>query len=178
MEVSPQTYRGPMPSTMSKAMHGIWLNAPSTAPPPPASRSSGLLNRQEARIGAVQDSAVIGTAKKAVAEPAAPEEIPSNCRYSALSVSGGLKYPQVEQRLRQAWPAFCQGLYGRYSGPLSIEVVLTVRTDGKIGTIALVPKSPLPKALSNAIRDGFKGLELGPLAGQGGARIQLQLQLL
>jgi len=102
----------------------------------------------------------------------------ARCRFDALSVSGGLKYPEVERSLRgTAWDDMCRSLQGKYSGRLEIAVELTVAADGLVTKVSLTPPEGLAKDLLDAIRDGLKRFRFGAVAGEGIARIRLDLVL-
>jgi Ca-activated chloride channel family protein len=100
------------------------------------------------------------------------------CQRKAMSVSGGLKYPAVESRLRLVWNKLCQAVQGKYSGMTEIVVEIAVAPDGSVSKVELKPKGKVGKELGDAIREWFRNLSFGPLAQGGTARIKLVLILL
>ncbi len=100
------------------------------------------------------------------------------CQRKAMSVSGGLKYPAVDSRLRLAWNQLCQAVQGRYSGKTEIVVEIAVAPDGSVSKVELKPKGKVGKVLGDTIREWFRNLSFGPLGHGGSARIKLHLILL
>jgi Ca-activated chloride channel family protein len=127
---------------------------------------SGLLNRQEANFGRVE-------MKEERAERAAVT--PENCQRQALSVSGGLKYPQVEQTLKAAWSQLCREAQGKYNTPTRFDVELHIAADGAVSKVLLTHQGKVSDALFNSVRDWFRKLQFGAVAG---AQAKVKLRLL
>lgn len=102
----------------------------------------------------------------------------TRCQRKALSVSGGLKYSDVESRLRLNWRKLCRALHGKYSGRTEIAVEITLAPDGSVSRVELKAPAKLAKALADTIRAWFGGLVFPPVAQPGTARIRLELILL
>jgi hypothetical protein len=128
---------------------------------------SGLLNRQEANLGRVE-------MKEERAERAAVT--PENCQRQALSVSGGLKYPQVEQTLKAAWSQLCREAQGKYNTPTRFDVELHIAADGAVSKVLLTHQGKVSDALFNSVRDWFRKLQFGAVAGSQ-AKVKLRLLL-
>ncbi len=114
-------------------------------------------------------------ANAAMAKDEAEPVPPAACRYRALSVSGGLRYPQVEQVLRGAWTGMCSELKAHVGGGRIIPLLLELAADGRPVRVD-VPKT-LAKPLADAIRRVFGKLDFGAVTGAGTARIELELIL-
>jgi Ca-activated chloride channel family protein len=127
-------------------------------------RASGLLNKQEADIGLADKKA-----EKSVATAA--------CQYRALSVSGGLKYPQVDTVLARAWVELCAKLQGQYQRAATVELELAIAADGSVSKVVLKQREKVADGLLQRLREAFASLRFAPVAGGGMAKITLRLLL-
>jgi Ca-activated chloride channel family protein len=109
--------------------------------------------------------------------PKAAEEAVAGCRWAALSVSGGLRYPLVVQRLKVAWPDLCRALKGRYAPGLRLKLALVLDPDGSVKRVEIEPAQAASTGLAEAIREAFGKLGFGPVAGGAPARVRLLLIL-
>jgi len=112
-----------------------------------------------------------------VMEEAKEKSASTRCRRSALSVSGGLKLPEVERRLQDSWDVLCRALSGKYSGEIVIAIEVAVNPDGSVKTVTLRPKAPVANDVTKSLRRWFRDLDFGAVRGGGGATIKFQLRL-
>ncbi len=146
-----------MPLAPSPAIVGRAVDSEQT-------RASGLLNKQEADIGLADKKA-----EKSVATAA--------CQYRALSVSGGLKYPQVDTVLARAWVELCAKLQGQYQRAATVELELAIAADGSVSKVVLKQREKVADGLLQRLREAFASLRFAPVAGGGMAKITLRLLL-
>lgn len=152
-------------SLANMKMHGIALPAPSPSAP--------LSLVQPAPVAPPAER----VAKAPVPQPAAPAPAHPGCSRSALSVSGGLHYAEVDQALRQAWPELCRSLQGLYRSRIYFNVSLTVKPDGSVTRVHLRTPGSVSRELADRIRTWFKQRRFGTVRGGGQARVTLDLNL-
>jgi Ca-activated chloride channel family protein len=108
------------------------------------------------------------------AEQPAP---PKNCRYDALRVSGGLRYPAVERALRAAWSQLCRDLGALPAKPVRLQLELTLDADGSVFRVHTEEAGLLTPEFLARLRKAFEILSFGPVAGPGKARVGLALMV-
>jgi hypothetical protein len=114
-------------------------------------------------------------AKASVADRA--DVAAKTCRYTDLSVSGGLRYLQAKARLDKAWPTLCAEL-ARTGAPLpdaAVEVTLRVDAGGRVRAVTLSAPGPLPADLEKALREHLQRLAFAPTAGEATLTLRLLL---
>ena len=164
--MQPQGY----PARMYKGSRAVPapMSAPTYAQPLLEGKGRGVADAWVGAGAAVQEE-----------EEAKAASVTARCRFDALSVSGGLKYPEVDRILRAtAWDDLCRSVQGRYSGRLQIAVELTVAADGSVTRVSVTRPDGVPEDLRDTLRDGFKRFQFGAVAGGGTARIRLKLVLM
>jgi Ca-activated chloride channel family protein len=155
--------------------------APSPAPVAPITRmrSSVFQGLGGAKTAAPPAAAAVSAEPEPErAEATAPtEEMPARlpCRWEALSVSGGLRYPQVVRNLQSAWPSLCRTLAGQQGQPPRLTLVLELAGDGSVARVRVQDPGTVPKSLEQALQQAFGGLHFGPVAAGGQGRIQFVL---
>ncbi len=149
--------------------------------PAMAAPMSRMLMKQALPAAPVREQSVGGafsspaTAADALEEKAAePQAMPAGCRYEALWVSGGLRYPQVESVLRKSWSGLCGKLGNAVRQSGKFTLVLELSGDGLVMRVRV---GNGPRALVQKLRQAFKSLTFGSVTGGGPAKVGLDLIL-
>jgi Ca-activated chloride channel family protein len=128
-----------------------------------------------------------GEAEKLQADLAAPEPTmaspaePRPCRFEAIAVSGGLRYPQVVQVLNARRQEICEVYTQRRQQQPSLagrlEITLTVAAEGKVAAVELKALTLHDQPLEETLKKAFAGWQFPPLAGGGQAKVTFTLGL-
>jgi Ca-activated chloride channel family protein len=132
------------------------------APPPPTKAEASAPDPASAQRGRWSDQA---------------KAIP--CRYDALSVSGGLRYPAVAEQLTLAMASVCEALrdaLGRVPDT-AVRVTLELGTDGTVRSVVLAAEDAVTARLAKALRKALQAWRFGPVAGAEGATVSFRLLL-
>ncbi len=121
--------------------------------------------------------------------PAIPEERnksvaesvpPTPCRIEALTVSGGLRHPQVRQRLSAGLAKLCKALKPAVYWPQTYKLRLLIAPDGSVKRLELSRKdkaTPAMRQEQEELRKELRQLDFGKVPGGGSVQVEAKLVL-